>query len=902
MTAPSRIATDTDTTGGTNATTLACDLQTTIAAAAQVGDKVVTFCGCDGAATQSVSAGAGWSKIDQHTGSGVNLALYEFDVAVAATVPDLTIAFGANQMAYVRHILIRPASGTFAAGIIAKVDGDSTNPDPPALTNSTGSSQDLLVIAAASADANGTGANTPMTGGPSAYSNIGRDNVGNTQGVTLSVADLAVTVANTASEDPSAWTHVTEQWAAMTVGYYSTGGGGSQSLTASFETNSQTFFSAVLSLALVASLLTNTQSFYAPTIAHADATLTVPLHTNSQTDFGPTLTPGAVAITAPLTTNSQAFYSPTITPGAVTATLPLHSNSQSFYGPTVAPGAVTVTLPLLTNSQTFYDSEISQGLSLDVPLHTNSQVFYGPQLNLGLVMGGVTAAVVTVMFIRGVTSQRVQQAVAPPEDLALVAGLFTETQTFYSATVVPDGLVTVPLHTNTQTFYAPIVGAAPFIALPLHTNTQSTFAPQINLHLVASRLTNSQTFYSPTLLTSTGIAAPLHTNSQSFYAPQINLRLVAPLTTNSQTFYAPTVTTGTTLITPLHSNSQSFYGPQVNQQIRPPLFTNTTAFRTALISNGPTPGIILSQPSLSVTSGDGEELEVDIGMGADIYAGIYLRIQRSLDGVKNVSDGSYASATLNLEHLVTGSEEQALAVTNADLAPDGYFSASGDHYQQYRWEREDGAISDWSTEVHANVTDPVATWHVINGANKNKSCTVDGLSWTCANQGATHGVRSTVAKSGKGHVEYTIDGISASGAVRVGVVDGTFAIGPDAFPTPGSSLSSVPVPGCTFSLTASGSWSCFRNGSQATGTLGFTPVAGDVIIAEFDTATNVIKFYFHDTSAGTDTLVTTQTLASPRIPAAWHGYAGGLRNNDAGTANFGKSAFAMTPTTGYAGW
>lgn len=231
MTAPTRIATDTDTTGAVNATTLACDLQTVIAAAAQVGDKVVTFCGCDGVASQSVSAGAGWTKIDFQLdalagGSQMNLTLFECDVTVAATVADLTIAFGASQMAYVRHILIRPATGTaFATRILAKVGGDSTNPDPPSITNSTGSSQDLLVIAAASADANGTSANAVMTGGPSGYNSIGLNNVGNTQGVSLSVADRAVTLANAASENPSAWTHPTEQWAAMTLGYYGVSSG-----------------------------------------------------------------------------------------------------------------------------------------------------------------------------------------------------------------------------------------------------------------------------------------------------------------------------------------------------------------------------------------------------------------------------------------------------------------------------------------------------------------------------------------------------------------------------------------------------------------------------------------------------------------------------------------------------
>lgn len=231
MTAPTRIAIDSDSTGAVNVATLACDMQTVIAAAALAGDRVYAYCSCDGVATQSVSSGAGWNKKNQQAdalsgGTQMNLATFEFDVVTNGTVPDLTIAFGASQMAVVREVLVRPPAGsTLAATIYATVGGDGTNPDPPAATNSSGASIDALVIAAAGADANGTGATAVMTGGPSGYNNIGRNSVGNSQGTTLSLADLAVTIANGGNEDPTAWTHVAEQWAASTALIYGVSSG-----------------------------------------------------------------------------------------------------------------------------------------------------------------------------------------------------------------------------------------------------------------------------------------------------------------------------------------------------------------------------------------------------------------------------------------------------------------------------------------------------------------------------------------------------------------------------------------------------------------------------------------------------------------------------------------------------
>lgn len=70
-------------------------------------------------------------------------------------------------------------------------------------------------------------------------------------------------------------------------------------------------------------------------------TLTPSLFTNSQTFYAPTVTVGAVTLTPLLFTNNQTFYDPTVTVGSVTLSPSLVVNSNVFFGPTVSGGEVS---------------------------------------------------------------------------------------------------------------------------------------------------------------------------------------------------------------------------------------------------------------------------------------------------------------------------------------------------------------------------------------------------------------------------------------------------------------------------------------------------------------------------------------------------------------------------------
>lgn len=107
---------------------------------------------------------------------------------------------------------------------------------------------------------------------------------------------------------------------------------------------------------LTPSLVTNSQTFYAPTVA-ATYVLTPDLFTNGQTFYSPTVSLGGTQdLTPSLVTNSQTFYAPTVTALATIAP-DLFTNSQTFYGPTVT-ASYTLEPGLFSNTQTFYAATV----------------------------------------------------------------------------------------------------------------------------------------------------------------------------------------------------------------------------------------------------------------------------------------------------------------------------------------------------------------------------------------------------------------------------------------------------------------------------------------------------------------------------------------------------------------
>lgn len=181
--------------------------------------------------------------------------------------------------------------------------------------------------------------------------------------------------------------------------------------------------------------------------------------------------------------------------------------------------------------------------------------------------------------------------------ITLEPALLTNTQTFFSPTVAQVTVVAPALFTNTQTFYAPAVTSVRNVAPALFTNTQTFYAANVTgINAVApSLLTNTQTFYSPTATQFNTVAPELFTNTQTFFAPTATTTTTveASLFTNTQTFYEPTATTINPVLPTLFTNEQTFYSPVValaggSQELAPSLFVNTNIIYLPTVADPPT--------------------------------------------------------------------------------------------------------------------------------------------------------------------------------------------------------------------------------------------------------------------------------------------------------------------------
>lgn len=183
----------------------------------------------------------------------------------------------------------------------------------------------------------------------------------------------------------------------------------------------------------------------------------------------------------------------------------------------------------------------------------------------------------------------------------LSPSLFTDTQTFYAATIAPGAVDLAPsLLTNTQTFYGQTVSpAAITIAPALVTNSQTFFAATVTVGAVAlapALVTNNQTFFGQTIAVgAVSLDAPLLTNSQTFYAQEVTVGAVSlspGLVANGQTFFASEVSAGPVTLAPsLLTNSQIFYSPTLSQAagtqtLDAGLYTNPQTFFAATVSAG----------------------------------------------------------------------------------------------------------------------------------------------------------------------------------------------------------------------------------------------------------------------------------------------------------------------------
>ncbi|HEX8400538.1 MAG TPA: hypothetical protein VF628_02415 [Allosphingosinicella sp.] len=174
------------------------------------GDFLVFGCAADGNPTLS-TASVGWSLLGHSPGPTVGGLTAIFYKAVAAGgTESLTIASTVAEK--FGGILLRIAGATAIGGSSAQ--GDSTNPDPP--LHDAGTVRDHLWIALCGRDVSSLPA--VPSAPPAGYGGLTTVVQTNSTGVQIASAYRAVAAQ---TENPGAFTAVTEQWSSWTLAVWS---------------------------------------------------------------------------------------------------------------------------------------------------------------------------------------------------------------------------------------------------------------------------------------------------------------------------------------------------------------------------------------------------------------------------------------------------------------------------------------------------------------------------------------------------------------------------------------------------------------------------------------------------------------------------------------------------------
>lgn len=200
--------------------------------------------------------------------------------------------------------------------------------------------------------------------------------------------------------------------------------------------------------------------------------------------------------------------------------------------------------------------------TLTPSLYTNSQTFYSATV-------GSTYFLAPALYTNAQTFHAVSVTTSTP----LVAALYANSQTFYSPSVTQPAVgqdLQPSLYGNSQAFYAAAVTTSYVLDVARYDNGQTNFAPTVatSYSLLPSVFDNAQTFQAASLLSSYGLFAGLYNNGAQVYEPTAfsSYWLTPNGYSNAQAFYGAAVSqTGDvpTLLPQLVNNSQAFYAPEV---------------------------------------------------------------------------------------------------------------------------------------------------------------------------------------------------------------------------------------------------------------------------------------------------------------------------------------------------
>lgn len=193
-----------------------------LASGAAINDKVQVVLAADGIpvfALDAASITAGWVLVQQAADAtnACKGCLLRFIVKAAGTIPDPTITWSGNEAVTGYANLIKPVTaGKILSqfGPATPSQGSSTNPDPPAITNDSGATADVLYHTYWIGD--GVVASTAA---PTNYTNHASQTISNAaNGCAVGMGLRTVNaVAASGVENPGVFTRATEQWVAFTT-------------------------------------------------------------------------------------------------------------------------------------------------------------------------------------------------------------------------------------------------------------------------------------------------------------------------------------------------------------------------------------------------------------------------------------------------------------------------------------------------------------------------------------------------------------------------------------------------------------------------------------------------------------------------------------------------------------
>lgn len=321
----------------------------------------------------------------------------------------------------------------------------------------------------------------------------------------------------------------------------------------------------------------------------------------------------------------------------------------------------------------------------------------------------------------------------------------------------------------------------------------------------------------------------------------------------------------------------------------------------------PTPGI--SAPVISQTSGAGTNpFTWSVAENPDFQVGDFWHVQRATGTDATAAQVNLLAGTLNgeaIQRIEHGDLVDNYTIVFTDLTP----TPTGPLALRLRVERDDGiggtTLGAWSNVLTDTIAaTSVAALTASDGTSKSQYINTTGtpkLTATMNNDlGAPCNVKATVAASGKRHWEVTLNSNSnQANNFSIGITDLAFTVGPGLiFPRPGNGTD----PGVSINLPrGSSNVNLYVNGGYVGDYALISAFApGDLIIIEQDDAAKTVSFW-HSRS-GTHQLLVTTTLTS-NIPTNWTAVVAGYGNSggtpDSMTCNFGASAFAKTPSSGY---